>query len=116
MSLNKLLGYSLSFTHCLLAILAIYITIFSTNMNTVLFMVFYWFMILFLWYILGNCFITYFENKLLGEPNDTTFWFVLKAKRYNKVLGDVILKCIIFQPVIWCIVALFRIKYLCKNK
>ena len=116
MSLQKILGYSLSFTHCLLALLAIYITIFSTNMNTVLFMVFYWFMIIFLWYILGNCFITYFENRLLGEKNDTTFWFVLKAKRYNELLGNTIYKCIIIQPVIWLLVALFRIKSICRNK
>lgn len=112
---NKKLGYLLSFVHCFLAFIPIYIALFSKNMNLLLVIIFYWFMVIFLWYILGNCFLTYFENKLLGEQNDNTFWFVSKAKRYNKNLGDIIYHCIIFQPVLWLIVALFRIKYLCKK-
>jgi len=85
-------------------------------MDMMLMTIFYWFMLIFLWYILGKCWIIYFENKLLGEKNLTQLWWVLKTKRYNKKLGEFISKLVIIGPVIWLIIALIRIKYICKNK
>lgn len=113
---NKRLGYLLSFIHSLLALIPIYITLFSNDINMVLIMVFYWFMIIFLWYVFGNCLFTFFENKLMGEPNNDSLWFVEIAKKYNNNLGRLLYMYILLQPVVLLIIALFRIKSICKNK
>ena len=115
MTFKNWLGYIIAAFHCLIATVFVFMTCFSTNVNHMLIIVFGWFLVVFLWYLLGYCFMAVIENKLLYNTYSEEFWFLKQIKKISPTLFRFFTFSITVQPILYLTIALYRIKLLCKN-
>lgn len=117
MEITIILGYLLVVSHILFPIMPIYISLYSNNLNLLLLIILVWFIMVFLWYILGDCFISILERKLLQEnrTDKTSYWAVDKLKLYNNTMGELLHIIITISPLIFIFITLYRVKRICKH-
>lgn len=97
-----------------IGLLPVFISIFSNNINILLFIIFWWFSLIFSWYIFGKCIFVEIENKLLNNSYQN-IWLVEELKKKNETLGKLLFYIIQGTPVIFIIVALIKIRLICKK-